>query len=246
MPLRRSAFTLIELLVVIAIIAILAAILFPVFAQARESARKTVCLSNTRQIGTAVAMYCQDYDETLPLDAHTTNQFTWIFSLDPYTKNRAIYRCPSDKSQNWYTPGAITQRRWTSYGTNMWMAPLLEGDTSHTHGYSRLSSITSSANTIYTAEMYENTFDDHFHSAWWCDFSYRGTPHASGCDNDEYTYEPPGTLLACDVPNGGCKAKMDRHTGGANYTFCDGHAKWLHFEQTWTPDGKTDLYDPRR
>jgi prepilin-type N-terminal cleavage/methylation domain-containing protein len=63
---RRSAFTLIELLVVIAIIAILAAILFPVFAQAREKARQAACLSNLKQIGTGVMMYVQDYDETFP------------------------------------------------------------------------------------------------------------------------------------------------------------------------------------
>lgn len=64
---RANAFTLIELLVVIAIIAILAAILFPVFASAREKARQTACLSNTKQIGTAVSMYVQDYDESLPM-----------------------------------------------------------------------------------------------------------------------------------------------------------------------------------
>jgi prepilin-type N-terminal cleavage/methylation domain-containing protein len=68
---RRNGFTLIELLVVIAIIAILAAILFPVFAQAREKARQTQCLSNMRQMGLAVQMYLQDFDERFPLDSHT-------------------------------------------------------------------------------------------------------------------------------------------------------------------------------
>src|SRR6266536_4639298 len=66
-PPRRSGFTLIELLVVIAIIAILAALLFPVFARAREQARKTTCLSNLKQIGAGMLMYAQDYDETLPI-----------------------------------------------------------------------------------------------------------------------------------------------------------------------------------
>ncbi len=67
LPRSRAGFTLIELLVVIAIIAVLAAILFPVFAQAREKARQTACLSNLKQMGTAVMMYSLDYDETLPL-----------------------------------------------------------------------------------------------------------------------------------------------------------------------------------
>ena len=75
-PLSRRAFTLIELLVVIAIIAVLAAILFPVFAQAREKARQTACLSNMRQMTLGVMMYAQDYDETLPLAATATpNEF---------------------------------------------------------------------------------------------------------------------------------------------------------------------------
>src|SRR5579872_7481927 len=82
---RRSGFTLIELLVVIAIIAILAAILFPVFAQAREKARAITCLSNLKQIGLACTMYTQDYDETLPFA--WSAQGGWYNLLQPYIKN---------------------------------------------------------------------------------------------------------------------------------------------------------------
>src|SRR5499425_2146486 len=94
---RKRAFTLIELLVVIAIIAILAAILFPVFAQARESARQTACLSNMRQMGLAVQMYAQDYDERLPLAASQTPTgfLNWHHFVDPYVKNKQIWVCPS-------------------------------------------------------------------------------------------------------------------------------------------------------
>src|SRR5689334_752254 len=103
----RRGFTLIELLVVIAIIAILASILFPVFARARAQARKTSCLSNMRQIGTALAMYIQDYDEThAPAQWHSEyggNCSPTFFGfgrigglLQPYVKNRQIFICPED------------------------------------------------------------------------------------------------------------------------------------------------------
>jgi prepilin-type N-terminal cleavage/methylation domain-containing protein/prepilin-type processing-associated H-X9-DG protein len=92
-----SAFTLIELLVVIAIIAILAAILFPVFAQAREKARQTACLSNTKQMANAVSMYAQDYDETLMLQANglATPARRWSDDIQTYVKNFGIFVCPS-------------------------------------------------------------------------------------------------------------------------------------------------------
>src|ERR687884_334050 len=97
---RLKGFTLIELLVVIAIIAILAAILFPVFAQAREAARTTSCRSNLKQIGSALAMYTQDYDEnTAPSFLYYTNgnaDLVWWPDLArPYVKNEQVYLCPS-------------------------------------------------------------------------------------------------------------------------------------------------------
>jgi len=109
---RRRGFTLIELLVVIAIIAILAAILFPVFAQAREAARKSACLQNLKQIGTAFIMYAQDYDETFPLpysnsavpwtvqgpnpEPINNSAFGWGDMIMPYVKNVGIFQCPSN------------------------------------------------------------------------------------------------------------------------------------------------------
>jgi prepilin-type N-terminal cleavage/methylation domain-containing protein len=101
---RQRAFTLIELLVVIAIIAILAAILFPVFAQARERARMSACVSNMRQIGTALMMYAGDYDETLPYirfhgaGACGTGQrcYVWKNAIRPYLKSLEVLACPSN------------------------------------------------------------------------------------------------------------------------------------------------------
>jgi len=94
-PQYRRGFTLIELLVVIAIIAILAAILFPVFATAREKARQASCLSNTKQLGTAVMMYNQDYDELMPLFKVTSPRNTWVGLIQPYIKNWAMAKCPN-------------------------------------------------------------------------------------------------------------------------------------------------------
>lgn len=107
---KRGGFTLIELLVVIAIISILAAILFPVLAQARARARQTQCASNARQLSLGVLMYAQDYDETLPPVAYEdagSNDVLWTAMLAPYLKNTQINRCPDD-----------TLSRINSYGLN--------------------------------------------------------------------------------------------------------------------------------
>jgi prepilin-type N-terminal cleavage/methylation domain-containing protein/prepilin-type processing-associated H-X9-DG protein len=96
---RSRGFTLIELLVVIAILAILAAILFPVFARARESARRTTCLSNLRQLGLAAHMYASDHDELFPCDYYPCNSSTThsrlVSQIEPYLKNMQILYCPS-------------------------------------------------------------------------------------------------------------------------------------------------------
>ena len=101
---RSGGFTLIELLVVIAIIAILAAILFPVFAQAREKARSASCLSNQKQIALAFSMYSQDYDETYPPAVDPVTMLWWEQSVTPYIKSGnvgGILTCPSASSRAW-------------------------------------------------------------------------------------------------------------------------------------------------
>ncbi len=132
----RRGFTLIELLVVIAIIAILAAILFPVFARAREKARQASCQSNLKQQALGCLMYAQDYDERYPMNIWTSSsavpqpphQRTYAHNIYPYVKNVQIFECPSTASTG-YTPSAAGSGDWGpyiqipygSYGYNNWL-----------------------------------------------------------------------------------------------------------------------------
>lgn len=103
-PTNRKAFTLIELLVVIAIIAILAAILFPVFGRARENARRSSCQSNLKQIGLGIMQYTQDYDETMPgVSLATATTTRWEDAVQPYVKSRQLFVCPSNTSTTFFT-----------------------------------------------------------------------------------------------------------------------------------------------
>ena len=127
---KRKAFTLIELLVVIAIIAILAAILFPVFARAREKAKTASCLSNLKELGLGMLMYTQDYDQIIPAwyrysPPGVSNYICWTAVIYPYVKNKQIFCCPSDDAGQGpkFDPeapmnGQSWMNSWSSYGIN--------------------------------------------------------------------------------------------------------------------------------
>jgi prepilin-type N-terminal cleavage/methylation domain-containing protein len=148
----NGGFTLIELLVVIAIIAILASILFPVFARARENARRAACLSNVKQMGLAAMQYTQDYDERLPpsYDAGTPTFKCWFELLQPYTRSTQLFFCPSDSKANSSAP--LTHQN-ISYG---WNFGFLTQDACTPRGYGcggvSLARIANSAATIMIAD----------------------------------------------------------------------------------------------
>ncbi len=191
---RALGFTLIELLVVIAIIAILAAILFPVFAKAREKARQSACVSNCKQIGTALMMYVQDYDETYPMvvesEGPAGEYCNWYDLLQPYIKNDGMFQCPSFRNKDYTATGMKTDY-------------LINGFVSH--GYS-IAVFNTPADQIATAERAEGYADQDY--------------HPSPIFAPEYSDQWPSSLC------------VDRHNGGSVYTFADGHAKWLKWEQT--------------
>jgi prepilin-type N-terminal cleavage/methylation domain-containing protein/prepilin-type processing-associated H-X9-DG protein len=129
-PMQRKGFTLIELLVVIAIIAILAAILFPVFARARENARRSSCQSNLKQIGLGLIQYSQDYDEKLVaarygpdnVDVSNATNYKWIGAIQPYIKSNQLFTCPSNaKGQKGFLPANGDNNNHGSYAINVFM-----------------------------------------------------------------------------------------------------------------------------
>lgn len=231
----RRGFTLVELLVVIAIIALLSAILFPAFAKAREAARQTSCLSNARQIGLGFMQYIQDNDEFYPLTVHSGAGNSWTKTLDPYLKNKAIFRCPNDLSTNWETPiSPSTALRQSSY--------YLNGYLPGTGVWGQLSAVQSPASLIYIAESPDNKTSDHFHPQLW------GAP---------YDYAPlgptassnPYPMLWDSGANETLEIALRRHGDGFNAIFADGHAKHVRWANLWwrkMPQIYAGAFDPRQ
>ncbi len=199
---RCRGFTLIELLVVIAIIAILAAILFPVFARAREKARQTSCLSNMKQIGLAMIMYMDDYDEQFCNVTPTAGSaYKWFEPIDPYIKNKQILFCPSLRGES-------------SQGTPK-TDYVLNGVFSR--GAHR-AMFDQPASQIMVAEREKSKPRT----------GYKPWPADGVSWDDLSTYQHGGT-----PHNHFNHLSHDRHNGGCNYTFGDGHAKWLRWDATF-------------
>jgi prepilin-type N-terminal cleavage/methylation domain-containing protein/prepilin-type processing-associated H-X9-DG protein len=234
----RSGFTLIELLVVIAIIALLAAILFPAFARARENARRSSCLSNTRQLGMGLMQYTQDYDERLP--ETIANGFAWTVSIYPYVKSDGVYNCPNVKYKA--TPGTSGNNGfYTSYGFNGQMSRRAIAEMGDAAG----TAVIAEASRYVTTLGSSPDLDDYDKWPDYVDIT------RAQFGNVDYAWNPPGcwdkpyyaaglgitagnSCSGSNPPNYTYKTTSStaqsrpaqRHFGGLNVTYADGHAKW--------------------
>lgn len=222
---RENGFTLIELLIVIAIIAILAAILFPVFATAREKGRQTACLNNEKQMATAMLMYTQDADETLPqCNLGGGGGISWDTEIAPYVKmgvqnsapgSNYNYNAVLGNSEPWAVcpDDSLTHMQGSSIVSPIRSYAMIQQVQSGGVGWrgssgQALSQIPVPDRTLMLVEYYwfQNI------AGWW-NWTHCDCPAMQYGDNSG-TYTP------------------GNHSGGWNYVFCDGHAKWLKPEQT--------------
>ena len=222
----RKAFTLIELLVVIAIIAILAAILFPVFARARENARRASCMSNLKQIGLGMMQYTQDYDEKMPAgfssstgavypDGVTRSTESWRVAIFPYVKSIQVFNCPSADSYLEWTGGYYITRAAYAYN---WRAPSGTGLSNvgvhmgNNTGGSSIAAVEDVAGTIFITESSSSlTRFDTAH------FPTEADIKSSGACVDGTNYS---TSICLRAP----------HMDTMNTLFVDGHVKSMKWQ----------------
>ncbi len=235
---KKNGFTLIELLVVIAIIAILAAILFPVFARARENARRTSCLSNLKQIGLGVMQYLQDNDERYPM-VYANNHNTpgdgiryiasspaytfWQQMIFPYVKSHQLFFCPNSPSSFGATlasdPKDVPQANMlnANYSLSQYISPA--------GGGLAMAAIDSAATSYLVLELGVYSF---------------AVPNVRGAYNGSY-YLPGGGAQGISCATVTADYRSDcmtgRHFGGVNVGYADGHAKW-HKDETVIAEAK--------
>jgi prepilin-type N-terminal cleavage/methylation domain-containing protein/prepilin-type processing-associated H-X9-DG protein len=245
---KNRGFTLIELLVVIAIIAILAAILFPVFARARENARRSSCQSNMKQIGLGLMQYTQDYDERFPNGiAPGTVGFNWAGQVMPYIKSTQIFVCPSDDHPK-------TEK--ISYSANR----NITGTQNNGIG-GAMSRLNSAARTVMAFETRQRTGNNF---TWAQENSLAGV---SASDNSAvgnglsaglvtvdwgggthiyatgYLGSQTGTLNTAAGSGQGFYKETGRHLDGSNFLYADGHVKWLKGEKVSPGNTATNATD---
>jgi prepilin-type N-terminal cleavage/methylation domain-containing protein/prepilin-type processing-associated H-X9-DG protein len=213
---RKKGFTLIELLVVIAIIAILAAILFPVFAQAREKARSISCLSNVKQLALAHLMYQQDFDELLAPVAITNGGPYWPQLVLPYIKNTGVYNCPSTSDPwpgwceaAWGIPAGADNNLFDGICNPVGLNDNLSVGVT-TPRYAVLRGVSAAemehpSELVLVADNYTPTFPGYLNLYY----------YVGQCNDDVNAY------VSVSLP------PTHLHTGGGNVSFCDGHAKWF-------------------
>lgn len=239
---RLAGFTLIELLVVIAIIAILAAILFPAFSRARENARRASCMSNLKQIGLGLLQYTQDYDENYPaaglhydstLGAYQALGYGWAGDIYPYVKSAQVFVCPSDSSEM-IAPNntvAYTALPRISYSINSAIFFNLYAYGGYPSPAGKLTAFNAPSKTVMLLETSSQRTDV-------TDSNERLSAAAPGIQRpfangaQEYGQYDTGYLGKMSVTTLNFnitkfRSPGGRHLEGANYSFADGHVKWL-------------------
>jgi len=239
---KKGGFTLIELLVVIAIIAILAAILFPVFQKVRENARRASCQSNEKQLGLAFIQYSQDADETLPRGLprsgdpsyRLTEGVGWAGQVYSFVKSTGVYKCPDDSTAN-VTNSSGRSAVPVSYAMNV---DLARGD----EIAGKISQLNAPASTVMLIEVVGATADvtDPLEDGWNYTGSNAGESHSGSAQGNENWNTANGSTTSgyllstgymggrgTSMNSGAFAAPTGRHTDGSNFLLCDGHVKWL-------------------